>query len=167
MKGDSLMKAKLNTKKTVLWGAIVILLQMVLSNLLYMNPIVSKINKHFEGHSSIKTFDFFGGLGNWLTLTMIFGILLMIFWIFLYQKVYNYLPGKGITKGLFFGTIIGLIKSVPEVFNQWMVINYPLPLILVQLFNTFIGLVLFGGLMGFFFKKFNVIQEVPKLQSQR
>lgn len=48
------MKAKLETKKAVLWGTIVIILQMILSNLLYMNPIVSKINKQFEGHPSIK-----------------------------------------------------------------------------------------------------------------
>jgi len=71
------------------------------------------------------------------------------------------LPGEGIVKGLAFGTVIGLIKSVPEAFNQWMVINYPEPLILVQMFNTFTGLVLLGCLIGFFFKKFNVIQERP------
>lgn len=132
---------------------------MIVSNVFYMNPIVDKINREFEGHPSIKSFDFIGGMGNWLTLTMIFGILLMVFWIILYKVSYFSIPGKGIRKGFIFGITIGLIKAIPEAFNQWMVIDYPVPLILVQLFNTFIGLVLFGCLLGLFFNKFKVIQE--------
>jgi len=151
------MKTKINTKKAVLWGTVLIIIQMMIGNLLYMNPIVAGINKQFEEHSSIKSFDFIGGLGNWIILTMIFGIFLMVFWIFLYKLFYLSLPGKGWIKGLYFGIIIGFIKSVPEAFNQWMVINYPTPLILVQLFNTFVSLVIFGALLGFFFSKFKVI----------
>ena len=151
------MKTKMNTKKAILWGGVLVIIQMILGNLLYMNPVVSEINKQFEGHPSIKSFDFIGGLANWIILTMVFGIFLMIIWIFLYKMFYQCLPGKGWTKGLCFGIIIGFIKAVPEAFNQWMVIDYPVPLILVQLFNTFIGLVIFGSLLGFFFSKFNVI----------
>ena len=151
------MKTKINTKKAVLWGAVLIVLQMIIGNMLYMNPIVANINKQFEGHPSIKSFDFLGGLGNWILLTMVFGIFLMIVWIFLYKLLFLSLPGKGWIKGLYFGVIIGFVKSVPEAFNQWMVINYPTPLILVQLFNTFISLVIFGALLGFFFSKFKVI----------
>ena len=151
------MKIKINPKKAVLWGAVLIILQMIIGNILYMNPIVAQINKQFEGHPSIKSFDFLGGLGNWIILTMVFGIFLMIIWIFLYKLFYSSLPGKGWIKGLYFGIIIGFIKSVPEAFNQWMVIDYPTPLILVQLFNTFISLVIFGALLGFFFSKFKVI----------
>lgn len=54
-------------------------------------------------------------------------------------------------KGLSFGLIIGFIKSVPEAFNQWMIINYPVPLILVQLFNTYLSIIIFGLLLGFIF----------------
>ncbi len=151
------MKTKINKKKAFLWGSVLIIIDMIVGNVLYMNPIVAGINKQFEGHPSIKSFAFLGGIGNWIMLTMVFGILLMIFWIFLYKLFYLSLPGKGWTKGLCFGIIIGFIKSVPEAFNQWMVINYPTPLILVQLFNTFIGIVIFGALLGFFFSKFKVI----------
>jgi len=154
------MKTKINTKKAMLWGFVVIIIQMMISNLLYMNPIVTKINERFEGHVSIKTFDFIGGLGNWILLTMIFGIVLMIVWIILYRFVYVSLPGNGWIKGLVFGLIIGFIKSVPEAFNQFMVINYPIPLIVVQLVNTLLGLTIFGVLLGFFYSKFKVIEEV-------
>ena len=153
------MKPKINTKKAVLWGTVLIILQMIIGNIFWMNPFVTNIYKQFEGHHSLKTFEFIGGFGNWIILTMVFGIFLMIVWIFLYRLLYSSLPGKGWIKGLYFGIIIGFIKSVPEAFNQWMVINYPIPLILVQLFNTFISLVIFGVLLGFFYSKFKVITE--------
>ncbi len=154
------MKTKINTKKAILWGFVILIIQMMISNLLYMNPIVAKINERFVGHASIKTFDFIGGMGNWILLTMIFGIVLMIIWIILYRYVYVILPGKGWVKGLVFGLIIGFIKAVPEAFNQFMVINYPIPLIIVQLVNTFLGLTIFGVLLGFFYSRFKVIEEV-------
>jgi hypothetical protein len=154
------MKTKINTKKAIIWGFVVIIIQMLISNLFYMNPIVLKINESFAGHPSLKSFDFIGGLVNWILVTMVFGMLLMIFWIFLYRYAYTCIPGKGWIKGLIFGFIIGIIKSVPEAFNQWMVINYPIPLILVQLINTLLGLSIFGLLLGLFYFKFKVIEEV-------
>ncbi len=157
MNGGTKIKTKINTKKAVLWGAVLIIIQMIIGNVFYMNPYVANIYKEFEGHHSLKTFEFIGGFGNWIFLTMVFGIFLMIVWILLYRLFYSSLPGNGWIKGLYFGIIIGFIKSVPEAFNQWMLINYPTPLILVQLFNTFISLVIFGALLGFFFSKFKVI----------
>ncbi len=40
-----------------------------------------------------------------------------------------------------------------------VLINYPTPLILVQLFNAFIRLVIFCALLGFFFTKFKGITD--------
>ncbi|MEW6406894.1 MAG: hypothetical protein AB1649_34385, partial [Chloroflexota bacterium] len=152
-------KTRLNVKKAILWSIVLCVIQMILGNLLYMNPIVMGINERFAGYPSIKSFDFIGGLGNWILLTMIFGIFMLAFWIFLYNLLYNSLPGKKWVKGLSFGLLIGFIRSVPEAFNQWMVIDYPVPLILVQLFNTFVSLIIFGALLGFIFYKFKVIEE--------
>jgi len=151
---------KFNTKKALLWGLVVMLIQMVLGNLLYMNPFVSNLYAQYEGHPAIKTFEFIGGLGNWILVTMIFSILLMTFWIVLYKYTYLSIPGNGWVKGLIFGLVVGLIKSVPEAFNQWMTINYPVPLIIAQLINTLLGLMIFGTLMGFFFHRFKVVEEV-------
>lgn len=153
------MKTNFNVKKGILWGFVVIIIQMILSNLLYINPIVAKINEKFVGHPSLKTFDFIGGLGNWILLTMVFGIVLMIIWIILYRYTYIIIPGKGWIKGLIFGLVLGFIKSIPEAFNQFMVINYPIPLIMVQLINTLLGLTIFGFLLGFLYSKFKVIVE--------
>lgn len=54
-----------------------------------------------------------------------------------FRYCFKCLPGKEWIKGLVFGLIIGIIKSVPEAFNQFMTINYPAPLIMEQLFNTY------------------------------
>ena len=153
------MKTKINKKRAILWGAIAMVIQMVVGNLLYMNPIVMKINKQFEGHPTLKSFDFIGGMTNWLIVTMIFSIGMIIFWIILYIVLYDSIPGKGILKGLIFGLFVGLIRAVPEAFNQWMLLSYPSELILIQLINTFIGLTLFGLVLGFFYKRFKVIEE--------
>ena len=152
------MKTIINYKKAVIWGVIVWIIQVIISNLLYMNPIVMGINKQYEGHSTIKSFDFIGGLGNWILLTLIFGTFLMIVWIVLYLLLYRSIPGAGWKKGLFYGLMIGFIKAVPEAFNQWMLFVYPVPLILMQLINTLLGLIIFGMLLGFFYDKFKVIQ---------
>ena len=129
------MKTTINYKKAIIWGAIVWIIQMIISNLLYMNPIVMGINKQYEGHPTIKSFDFIGGLSNWILLTLLFGTFLTIVWIVLYLLFYRSIPGVRWRKGLFYGLIIGFIKAVPEAFNQWMLFVYPVPLILMQLVN--------------------------------
>ena len=79
--------------------------------------------------------------------------------IFLYILLYNAIPSKGWKKGLFYGLIIGLLRSIPEAFNQWTLFNYPDILILIQTINTFLGYLVFGVMLGFVFDKAKVITE--------
>lgn len=153
------METKINYKKAAIWGIVVLVIQMFVGNLLYMNPIVSGIFKQYEGHPSTKPMDYFGGVGNWLLLTMSFGIIFCIVLIILYLLLYKSIPGTGWKKGLSFGLMIGFIKAVPEAFNQWLIFDYPTILIQVQLINTLIGLAIFGILLAVFFEKFKVIEK--------
>lgn len=152
------MKIIINYKKAILWGIVVYIIDAIFGNLLYMNPLVSGIFNQYGGHPSMKPMEAFGGLANWLLLTMLFGTFLIIMFIALYLMLYKGLPGKGWKKGLFFGLMIGFIKAVPEAFNQWMIFEYPNILILLQLINTLVGLIFFGILLGFIFDKFKVIK---------
>ncbi|MCK5137646.1 MAG: hypothetical protein KAR19_17810 [Bacteroidales bacterium] len=152
-----MVKTTIDYKKALLWGAIVWVIQMLVGNLLWMNPIVANINQQYAGHPTIKSFDFIGGMSNWILVTLLFGTVFIIVCIILYLILYRSLPGQGWKKGLFFGLMVGFIKAVPEAFNQWMLFVYPESLILVQLANTLIGFLIFGTLLGFFYKKFNVI----------
>ena len=151
---------KINYKKAFLAGLITFLIDMIISNILWMNPYIAGTFKKFEGHASIKSMEYFGGLGNWLLLTFTFGFCLTAFFIILYIILYKGIPGNNwIKKGLFFGIMIAIIKAVPEAFNQWMIFVYPNILIILQLLNTIIGLILFGIYLAFFIKIFKVIEE--------
>lgn len=150
---------KVNYKKAVLCGLLAIIINMVVGNLLYMNPIVAGIFKAYEGHPTMKPIEEFGGQGNWVLLNLLFGLALMIFFIILYFLLYKGLPGNDWKKGVFYGIMIAAIKAVPEAFNQWMLFVYPNKLILIQLANTLVSLILFGTYMGIIFEKFHVIEE--------
>ncbi len=154
------MKTKFNKKKAVIWGTVVYLIDSVVSNFLWQNSIVAGIYKKYSGHSTMKPMEVFGGTGNWVMMNMIFGVFLIGFFIFLYLMIYQSLPGKSDwKKGLIFGIILGIIKAIPEAFNQFMLLKYPTILIIIQLTNTLLGLVIFGVILGIIYGKFNVIKK--------
>lgn len=151
---------KVNVKKAVLWGIVVLVIDMVVGNVLYMNPLVSGVFAQYEGHPSTKPMEAFGGLGNWLALTMVFGIVLVTVFIILYLTLFEALPGRGWQKGLFYGLMLGVIKAVPEAFNQWMLFEYPTILIVLQLINTLVGLAIFGVVLAAIFERAGVIRRM-------
>ena len=151
---------QVNIKKAVLWGIVVLVIDMVTGNLLYMNPLVSGVYAQYEGHPSTKPMEAFGGLGAWLGLTMAFSVFLVAVFITLYLTLYNELPGRGWRKGLFFGVMLGAVKAVPEAFNQWMLFEYPTILIVLQLINTLVGLMIFGTVLAAIFERAGVIRQV-------
>ena len=147
----------INYKKAFLWGVIVLIVHMTIGNLFHMNPLVMDIFKKYEGHPTIKPMGIFGGMANWIMLNVIFSIIFTAILILLYLKLYESIPGKYWKKGLSFGLIIGLIKDVPEAFNQFMMFNYPSVLILVQLVNAILSLIILGIILSLFFNKFKVV----------
>lgn len=154
------MKTAINYKNAIVWGVVVLVVQMVIGNLLYMNPLVSGIFERYKGHPSIKPMDAFGGMGNWILLNLLFSVVLVVLFIALYLLIYRSLPGSGWQKGLSFGLILGVIKAAPEAFNQWMLFTYPTSLIIVQLANSIIGLMIFGIVLSLVYKKFRVVRDV-------
>lgn len=157
------MKTKINYKKAIIWGIVVLIIDMIVGNLFYMNPIVMGIFEQYEGHPTMKPMEAFGGMGNWILLNALFSVFLIAIFIALYLLLYESIPGTGWKKGLSFGLMIGFIKAVPEAFNQWMLFVYPTILIQVQLINTLIGLVIFGILLAVIFEKFKVIEKGGEL----
>lgn len=159
---------KINLKKAILWGIVVYLIQAVIGNLFWQNPWVAGIYEQYKGIPGTKSMEAFGGVGNWVMLNMGFGILLIAFFVYLYIVLQPALPGKsGWAKGLYFGFIVGLIKAVPEAFNQFMLFTYPNILIGIQLFNTLVSIMIFGVILGFIFgKKVFASPKVDELVSQ-
>ena len=147
----------INYKKAFLWGIVVLIIDMLVGNLLYMNPLVMNLFEKFAGHPTMRSMEYFGGISNWIMINTIFSILFIIFLIVIFLKLYASIPGTGWKKGLVFGIIVGSIKAIPEAFNQYMLFNYPTSLILVQLINTLISLNIFGIVLASIFSKFKVI----------
>ena len=151
------MKKKVNVLRAILAGLAVIIVNMVFGNLLYMNPLVAGLFDQFKGYIGIRSMEYFGGMGNWLILTLAFSLILDSFTIFIYIVLYNGIPSRGWKKGLIFGLLLGTLRAIPEAFNQWTLCNYPEPLILVQLINTLLGYLFFGFLIGLVFDKAKII----------
>lgn len=156
------MMKKVNYGKAVVWGFLVMAIDMMIGNLLYLNPLVSGIFGHFEGHPSIRTMEYFGGMENFILLQAAFGVFISAAYIALYLLLFESIPGTGWKKGLSFGLLLGIVKVVPEAFNQWMLFNYPAILIETQLVNSFISLLIFSLLMSVIFSKFNVVRIEEK-----
>lgn len=157
------MQTRINYRKAIIWGSVVLVINIIVGNLLWLNPVVRNISqKYYEGHPSVKSLEYFGGLGKYLSLTMLFGVFFVALLIILYLLLYRSLPGQGWKKGIFFGLMASCIKALPEAFNQYMTFIYPTTMILVQLANTVLGLILFGIYMSIIFKKTKVIETFSR-----
>lgn len=152
------MKPVINLRKAALVGGLVYIADMIVGNLLWMNPVVMTISERYADHPSTKSMDYFGGMGNWILMNSLFGTLLIVVFIGLYLVLYNSLPGTTWRKGLFFGVMLGIVKAVPEAFNQWMLFVYPDTMIVMQLLITMLSLTLFGVILALAFDRFKVIQ---------
>lgn len=153
------MKEKINLKRAIIAGLVVLLIHLVIGNLLWMNPISMNISKQFENHPTMKPFDFIGGMVNWIIANSVFGIILTLVFIFIFIVLYRSIPGKGWVKGLFYGFMLCITKAIPEAFNQWMLFIYPEEMILMQLVITIISLFLFSLILAFMIDKFKVFNK--------
>ena len=150
-------KEKINYKRLVVWGGVIIFLQMLIFSVLWANPFVKGILSQFSTHSSIKTYEFIGGEENWKIARLVFHIMFMAVCMCIYLAVQRVIPGTVLIKGAIFGLIISIIRFVPESFNTWTLIEYPWQLVLLRLINGFTSFILFGVLVSVIFERSKVI----------
>jgi predicted cobalt transporter CbtA len=132
---------------------------MIIGNMLWMNPLAMNISARYEDHPATKSMDYFGGTSHWIMLNTLFGVGLMALFVALYVLFYPRLPGSNTwQKGLFFGLLLGLIKAVPEAFNQWMLFDYPVAMIGLQLVNSLLSLAIFGIALALILKRFKALE---------
>lgn len=148
---------EINIKKAVLWGSAAILIQMVFFYVIWMNPFVNDISVQFASHPSVKPYEYFGGLDNWMRLRTLFLLVFLSFTIVVFLVFYTNIPGNGWKKGFYFGLLLSLIKAFSDAFNKWTLIVYPNELISLQLVNGVISYVFFGVVVAFLYEFFNVV----------
>jgi len=151
---------RINNKKAVIWGTVAILLQMGFYYIIWMNPFVNEISNTFADHPTVKPYEYFGGLDNWMQLRTLYLIVMMAIIIKIYLIFYSNIPGNYWQKGLLFGFILSILKSIPDAFNTWTLIVYPGELILLQMINGVIGYLFFGVMLSTLYYYFKVV-ELP------
>ena len=117
---------------------------MIIGNILYMNPLSMSLFSTYADHPGVKPIDFLGSMNTWLFINSAFSIAFTVFLVVLFLRIYPFLPGKGAVKGLSYSLLVILIKTVPESFNLYMTCSYPEELILLQLIIGVVNLLFFG-----------------------
>lgn len=144
----------MNLKKIIISGLVAGLAAFLVGNILYMNPLVSGIYAKYSNYPCSKSMDSFGGLGDWLILMFIGGLISTVFLAFLYHYTEK---GIGIEstwkKGLFFGFLLWLITKVPTSYYTWLMYTYPNILNIIETFNGLIGGIVAGIVLAVVYEK--------------
>ncbi len=92
------------------------------AGLLFFNPWVDKVYSQSESHPSVKALPKNGQT----MLKIILAILVQcILWAAVYDNIKSSLNGDAFTKGLWFGTIISLMKMIPRDIDRALLTTYP------------------------------------------
>ncbi len=125
---------------------------------IWMNPFVNEISLQFANHPSVKPYEYFGGLDNWMRLRTIYLVVMLAIIIKIFLIFYTNIPGNRRQKGIYFGVFLSVIKSIPVAFSTWTLIVYPNELIILQLVNGIIGYLFFGVIVSTMLSYFNVVK---------
>ncbi len=144
----------MKTKKILISGLVAGLAAFLVGSVLYMNPLVSSIYSQYSNYPCSKPMGLFGGLGNWLLLMMVGGLVSTIFLAILYSYTEK---GIGIKsawkKGLLFGVLLWLVSKVPTSYYTWLMYTYPDILNLIETFNGLIGGIVAGVVLAVVYEK--------------
>lgn len=113
-------------KKIVVSGLIAGLAAFLVGNVLYMNPIVTGLYPEYSDWPGMKPMDYFGGLGNWLILMLVGGLISTILLTVLYSYTEKGLDMKSVwKKGLIFGILLWFVSTLPNSYYTWLMYTYP------------------------------------------
>jgi hypothetical protein len=141
-------------KKILISGILAGLASFIVGSALYMNPLVSEIYSQYNNYPCSKSMDLFGGLGNWLMLMMIGGLVSTIFLAVLYSYTEKGIAIKSTwKKGLFFGILLWLVTRVSTSYYTWLMYTYPNVLNLIETFNGLIGGIVAGIVLAVVYEK--------------
>jgi len=148
---------EVNRKKVVAYGAAIIFLQMIVFSILWANPLVIDLLAQYASHPAVKSYEFIGGEQSWKLARMLFHIGFMSICIYFYIALCRSIPGGVILKGVYFGTLIGFLRFIPEAFNLWTLVAYPETLIMLRLLLGFVSFLIFGMLVSVVLEKSKAI----------
>lgn len=144
----------MNLKRVLVSGLVAGFAAFIAGSILYMNPAVSNIYLQNSNYACSKPMDLFGGLGNWLLLMLLGGLVSTIFLAVLYSHTEKGIAIKSVwKKGLFFGILLWLVSEVPSSYYFWLMYTYPNTLIIIETINGLIGRIVAGIVMAVVYEK--------------
>ena len=156
-----MQRIKIHKRKLLILSLVIIFLQMLVFSVLWNIPYIKELMLEYNTHPAIKSYDFIGGEQNWKLARMLFHIGFILGSIYIYTRLYSALPKGILSKGLFFGAVIGFFRFIPEAFNTWTLVDYPETLILIRLLLGVSSFVLFGLIVSILLDKGNAIERIP------
>lgn len=144
----------MNLKKITISGLVAGLVSFLIGSVLYMNPLISGIYSKYGDWPGLRSMDYFGGLGNWLTLMLIGGLVSTIFLAILYsyaEKGINIKPNW--KKGLLFGFLLWLVSTIPNSYYTWLMYSYPGILNTIEAINGLIGSIVAGMVLAIVYER--------------
>ena len=128
---------EINIYLTILGGFLASVAWFIIGGALYLNPVVAKIYKKFDGSPGVKKWK---STKVYLLNMYFFGALLQcLLFAFVYSFIKPALTESLPLNVLFFGMILVAIKIIPRLFDMWIQTVYPDKLLTVELVNGIIG----------------------------
>jgi len=144
----------MNIKKIIICGIIAGLVGFIVGCILYMNPLVSAVYASTNASACSKSIELFGGVGNWLFLMLLGGIVSTVFVAVLYsytEKAFGTLATW--KKGALFGVLLWFVSKLPASYYTWLLYNYPDIMIIIETFNGLIGGIVTGVVLAVLYEK--------------
>ena len=148
-----MMKSFLSLRKILISGLAAGLLSFIAGSILYMNPLTAGVYGNNANWQCSKPMESFGGLGVWLALMLLGGLVSTVFMAVLYAYTEKALPGGPWIKGLFFGVLLWLVSKVPASYYTWLMYTYPNMLNLIETFNGLVGSIVAGVTLAVLYEK--------------
>lgn len=143
----------MNIGKAILAGLIAGIIAYLVGSALYMNPLTAGIYNQYQNLAGMRQPEFFGGLGNFLLLMALGGIVFTTIAAVFYALIHKSIPGKVITRGVIFGLFWWLLQTVPSGYYTWLLRDYPNILIGIELFNGLISSLTAGILIAVIYRE--------------
>jgi hypothetical protein len=96
----------------------------------------------------------FGGMGNWLALMLVGGLVSTIFVALLYAYTEKGIRVKTAwKKGLIFGVLLWLVSKLPTSYYTWLMYNYPDTLNVIEAINGLVGGLVAGVVLAVLYER--------------
>ncbi len=114
---------------------IVTILTYIVATILYINPLATQLYKKSAKTGILKTWK---NQSHVMGLHFLFILIQVSFYSWIFSLITIHTATTWISAGLYFGVIIFLIRILPKFMDMFAMVNYPVKLLILELFDGLI-----------------------------